>query len=130
VIFITDRPDLRKAVQAIKAGAIDMFPKPLESAALMSAMETALEASRAALNQTAQFERLKSRYSTLSDRERDVMILVAKGLLNKQVACELGITEATVKAHRGQVTRKMQTKSIVGLVHMSGKLGICPEPGW
>lgn len=128
VIFITDCGDLRQLVQAAKAGAVELLPKPIDCEALLEAVRIALDASRAALAQAAEMRALQARYASLSCREREVMALVVEGLLNKQVGGELGITEITVKTHRGQVMRKMQARTLVDLVHMSAKLRAATRP--
>jgi FixJ family two-component response regulator len=128
VIFITGCSDLRMMVQAMKAGAVELLPKPIDCAALLNAVRSALDASRAALAQAAEIHALQARHDSLSGREREVMALVAAGLLNKQVGGVLGISEITVKAHRGQVMRKMQARTLVDLVHMSAKLRAALRP--
>jgi len=122
IIFITGHGDVRKTVQAMKAGAVEFLTKPFSDEVLLSAIRTALESSRTALEQEAEMQVLRDRYSSLSPREREVMALVVSGLLNKQVASELGISEITVKAHRGQVMQKMKAKSLPDLVKMAGRL--------
>jgi FixJ family two-component response regulator len=122
VIFITDRSDVRMTVRAMKAGAVELLPKPIDREALLEAVTAALHASRVALGRAADARALQERYASLSGREREVMQRVTAGLLNKQVGGELGISEITVKAHRGQVMRKMQAKTLVELVGMSAKL--------
>jgi FixJ family two-component response regulator len=122
VIFITDRNDLRTTVQAMKAGGVELLFKPIDQEALMEAVRGALKASEKALAIAAETSSLQARYASLSRREREVMGLVVTGLLNKQVGGKLGICEITVKAHRGQVMRKMQARTLVDLVHMSTKL--------
>ena len=123
-IFITGRGDVPTSVQAMKAGAIEFLTKPFGDQALLGAIEDGLERSRRALEHDAGMKALRERYATLTPREREVMVLVVSGLLNKQVAGELGISEITVKAHRGQVTRKMQAGSLPALVNMAAQLGL------
>jgi len=110
-------------VQAMKAGAVEFLTKPFNDDVLLSAVRQALERSRAALGQRAELNELQERYSSLSPREREVMALVVSGLLNKQVGGELGISEITVKAHRGKVMQKMKADSLADLVRMDAKLG-------
>ena len=124
VIFITGHGDVPTSVQAMKAGAIEFLTKPFGDQALLGAIEYGLERSRRALEHDAGMKTLRERYATLTPREREVMVLVVSGLLNKQVAGELGISEITVKAHRGQVTRKMQADSLPALVNMAARLGL------
>jgi FixJ family two-component response regulator len=124
IIFITGHGDVPKTVQAMKAGAVEFLTKPFKDDVLLSAVRQALERSRAALGQQAEIDELRNRYSSLSGREREVMALVVSGLLNKQVGGELGISEITVKAHRGKVMRKMKADSLPDLVIMAGKLSL------
>jgi FixJ family two-component response regulator len=124
VIFITGHGDVRTSVQAMKAGAIEFLMKPFVDQALLGAIEHGLERSRRSLEHDANMKVLRGRYASLTPREREVMVLVASGLLNKQVAGDLGISEITVKAHRGQVMRKMKADSLPALVHMVTRLGL------
>lgn len=132
IIFITGYGDVPKTVQAMKAGAVEFLTKPFHDEVLLTAIQHALERSRLALVQQTEVQSLRSRHSSLTLREREVMALVVSGLLNKQVGGELGISEITVKAHRGQVMQKMKAKSVADLVKMAGKLydtAATPRPG-
>ena len=122
IIFITGHGDVPKTVQAMKAGALEFLTKPINSDALVGAIRNALERSRLALAQEAEMKELRERYASLTPREVQVMALVVAGLLNKQAAGELGISEITVKAHRAQVMHKMKADSLATLVKLAGKL--------
>jgi FixJ family two-component response regulator len=122
IIFVTDQCDVSTTVQAMKAGAFDFLAKPLCDDALLSAVQQAIECSRAVLDHEVKIRGLRDRYSLLSRREQEVMALVVSGLLNKQIGFELGISEITVKAHRGQVMRKMKAGSLADLVKMAVEL--------
>jgi FixJ family two-component response regulator len=124
VLFFTGCPDIRVTVQAMKAGAVAFLTRPLCEDAFLEAIEDALDRSRLALEHRARVTALHDSYQSLTPREREVMVLVASGLLNKQVGGELGISEITVKAHRGQVMRKMRADSLPALVHMVTGLGL------
>lgn len=124
IIFITGHADVPKSVQAMKAGAVEFLTKPLNDEVLLRAIREALERSRLALVYEAEIQALRERYASLTPREREVMALVASGLLNKQVGGELGISEITVKAHRGQVMQKMKAKSLADLVKIAARLGL------
>jgi len=124
IIFITGYGDVPMTVRAMKAGAVEFLTKPFEDEVLLDAIRYALEHSRVALAEKAGLNALQERYASLSPREREVMALVASGLLNKQVGGELGISEITVKAHRGQVMRKMNARSLADLVTMAARLGL------
>ena len=126
IIFVTDHGDVAMTVQAMKAGAFDFLTKPFCDDALLSAVRQAIERSRTALDHEVEIRGLRDRYTSLSRREREVMALVVSGLLNKQVGFELGISEITVKAHRGQVMRKMKAGSLADLVKMAEKLRVSP----
>ena len=126
VIFITGYGDVPMTVQAMKAGAFDFLTKPLGDQTLLAGVRDALERSRRALDKEATLRELRENYASLTPREREVMVLVAAGLLNKQVGGELGISEITVKAHRGKVMRKMKADSLPSLVHMVDRLGLAP----
>jgi len=122
IIFITGHGDIPMSVGAMKAGAVEFLTKPFNDAVLLTAIRQALERSRIALAREAEMQELRDHYSSLTPRERDVMALVVSGLLNKQVAGELGIAESTVKAHRGQVMLKMKANSVADLVKMTARL--------
>lgn len=124
IIFITGYGDVPMTVRAMKAGAVEFLMKPFTDEALLNAIRGAIELSRSILDRTAEIQMLADRYRMLSVREREVMALVTTGLLNKQVAFDLGISEVTVKVHRGRVMRKMQAGSIVDLAAMATKLGL------
>ena len=123
VIFLTGHGDVRTTVEAMKAGASEFLTKPFRPDVLVSAIRDALERSQVVIARETELRGLRESYASLSPRERQVMDLVVAGLLNKQVGGELGISEITVKAHRGQVMRKMQADSLPGLVRMAGWLG-------
>ena len=124
IIFITGYGDIPVTVQAMKAGAVEFLIKPFSDDVLLNAIRQAIERSRAALDHQAEEQALRDRYSSLTRRERQVMELVVSGLLNKQVGGELGISEITVKAHRGKVMEKMKADSLADLVNMAGRLRI------
>ena len=124
IIFITGYGDVPKTVQAMKRGAIEFLTKPFNDEVLLTAIKQALERSCLALAHETEMQELRDRYASLTPRERQVMALVVSGLLNKQVGGELGISEITVKAHRGQVMRKMKADSLPDLVTMAARLGV------
>jgi FixJ family two-component response regulator len=124
IIFITGHGDVPMTVQAMKAGAVEFLTKPFRDDVLLDAIRSAIERSRAALRQESEMRVLRSSYASLTPREREVMALVVAGLLNKQVGGELGISEITVKAHRGQLMRKMKADSLPALVTMASRLGL------
>ena len=126
IIFITGHGDVPMTVQAMKAGAVEFLTKPFRDDALLRAIRQALERSRAVLGHEAEMRVLRDRHATLSQRERQVMALVVSGLLNKQVGGELGISEITVKAHRGKVMQKMKADSLADLVKMAARLRPAP----
>jgi len=128
IIFITGHGDVPMTVQAMKAGAVEFLTKPFNDAVLLDAIRGAIERSRAALREESEIQRLRSCYASLTPREREVMALVVAGLLNKQVGGELGISEITVKAHRGQMMRKMKADSLAALVTMASRLGLQTAP--
>jgi len=127
VIFLTGYGNIPMTVRAVKAGAANFLTKPVDDEELLKAVLQALERSRLALAHETQLQGLRDRYESLSPRERQVMALVVSGLLNKQAAGELGISEKTVKAHRGQVMRKMKANSLADLVKMAGRLQLTPS---
>jgi FixJ family two-component response regulator len=122
IIFITGYGDVPRTVQAMKGGAVEFLTKPFNDEVLLTAIRQALERSRLALAHETEMHELRDRYASLTPRERQVMNLVVSGLLNKQVGGELGISEITVKAHRGQVMQKMKANSVADLVKMDGRL--------
>jgi FixJ family two-component response regulator len=128
IIFITGYGDVPMTVQAMKAGAVEFLTKPFGDDALLSAIRQALLRSQIALDDEAEIRGLRDCYASLSGREREVMALVVSGLLNKQVGGQLGISEITVKAHRGKVMRKMKANSLADLVTMAARLRVAPAP--
>src|SRR5215471_12609507 len=126
IIFITGHGDVPMSVQAMKAGAVEFLMKPFSDDVLLNAIRQALERSRIALARQAEIRELQDCYASLTPRERQVMALVVSGLLNKQVGGELGISEITVKAHRGKVMQKMKADSLPALVKMASQLRIRP----
>jgi FixJ family two-component response regulator len=128
IIFITGHGDVPMSVQAMKAGAVEFLTKPLQHDVLVNAIRGALERSRVALRLDSEIQGLRNRYQSLTRREREVMALVVSGMLNREIGGELGITEITVKAHRGQVMRKMKADSLPDLVTMAARLGVLSAP--
>ena len=128
IIFITGYGDVPMTVQAMKAGAVEFLTKPFSDEVLLNAIHHAIERSQTALNHAAEIRTLRERHALLSGREREVMALVVSGLMNKQVGGELSISEITVKAHRGQVMRKMKANSLADLVNMAARLGLASAP--
>ena len=128
IIFITGYGDVPKTVQAMKAGAVEFLTKPFSDDVLLSAIRQAVERSQTTLGHAAEVRTLRDRYASLSGREREVMALVVAGLMNKQVGGDLGISEITVKAHRGRMMHKMKADSLAELVNMAARLGIARAP--
>jgi len=128
IIFITGYGDVPMTVQAMKAGAVEFLTKPFSDDVLLRAIRNAIDRSKTALGHEAEMKALRDRYESLTRREREVMALVASGLLNKQVGGELGISEITVKAHRGQAMQKMKADSLADLVKMAARLGLASAP--
>lgn len=128
IIFITGHGDVPMTVEAMKGGAVEFLTKPFGDDVLLLAIQQALDRSRAALDYEKEIRGLRDRHASLSRREQQVMALVVSGLLNKQVGFELGISEITVKAHRGKVMEKMGAKSLAGLVTVAAKLHAAPTP--
>src|SRR6202048_3799255 len=127
IIFITAHGDIPMSVKALKSGAVEFLTKPFRDQDLLDAIQQALERDRIAQQQQAEIHDLQDRYRALTAREQEVMILVVAGILNKQIASEIGASEATVKVHRGNVMHKMQAGSVVDLVRMADKLKLSPR---
>ena len=128
IIFITGHGDIPRTVRAMKAGAVEFLTKPFVDDVLLEAIRRAIERNRGALGQAAELKLLHERYASLTRREREVMTRVVAGLLNKEVAAELGRSEVTIKAHRGKVMQKMQAGSLADLVRMAARLRLSPAP--
>jgi FixJ family two-component response regulator len=129
IIFVTGHSDVSMAVEAMKAGAVEFLSKPLREDEVLSAIGRSIEHSRAALDREVEAQVLRDRYASLSRREREVMELVIRGRLNKQIGANLGIGESTVKAHRGRLMQKMKAGSLVDLVYMAAELRLAaPRP--
>jgi len=127
IIFITAHGDVPMSVRALKSGAVEFLTKPFRDQDLLDAIQQALQRDRAAREQQAEVHELHGRYQALTAREREVMGLVVSGMLNKQIASEIGASEATVKIHRGNLMQKMQAGSLIELVRMADKLKLTPH---
>jgi len=127
IVFITAHGDIPMSVRALKSGAVEFLTKPFRDQDLLDAIQQALQRDRAMHEQLAEIRALKGRYQSLTAREREVMTLVVSGMLNKQIAAEIGASEATVKVHRGRVVQKMAAGSLVELVRMADKLKLSPS---
>ena len=126
IIFITGHGDIPMTVRAMKAGAVEFLTKPIDDEALLHAIRTAIERSRTELGNEAELNELREGWASLTSREREVIELVVSGLLNKQVGLKLGISEITVKAHRGKAMMKMRADSLADMVRMAARLGVTP----
>jgi FixJ family two-component response regulator len=129
IIFMTGHGDIPMTVRAMKAGAVDFLTKPFRDQDMLDAVTTAIERDRVSRDEAKALSGLHARFATLTPREREVMALVTAGLMNKQIAAEIGIAEITVKIHRGHIMRKMTAKSLPDLVRMAEMLGIGPASG-
>ena len=127
IIFITGHGDIPMSVQAMKGGAIEFLTKPFRDQDLLDAIQLGITRDRVWLEEEKETARLRARYDTLTPRERDVLVQVVKGRLNKQIAFDIGISEITVKVHRGQVMRKMRASSVPELVRMAARLNLIPQ---
>ena len=126
IIFITGHGDVPMTVQAMKAGAVEFLTKPFDDEVLLTAIRQAITRSTATLNDQAQLQELRDSHASLTPREQEVMRLVVSGMLNKQIALQLGISEITVKAHRGKMMLKMKVDSLADLVKIAVRLGLTP----
>jgi FixJ family two-component response regulator len=122
IIFITAHGDIPMSVRALKSGAVEFLTKPFRDQDLLDAIQQALQRDRVALEQEAEVQDLRRRYQSLTSREREVMALVVSGKVNKEIALEIGASEATIKIHRGNVMQKMQAGSLIELVRIADKL--------
>ncbi|MDQ2081679.1 response regulator [Xanthobacteraceae bacterium Astr-EGSB] len=129
IIFITGHGDVPMSVAAMKAGAVEFLTKPFREQDLLDAVHASIDRSRRDRETAIAREEILERYRTLSPRERQVMALVATGLMNKQVADRLGVSEITVKVHRGQVMQKLQARTLADLIRFTDRLGVAPDPG-
>ena len=127
IIFVTAHGDIPMSVRALKSGAVEFLTKPFRDQDLLDAIQLALERDRIAQKEQTEIHNLQERYRSLTPREREVMTLVVAGMLNKQIASEIGASEATVKVHRGNVMHKMQAGSVVDLVRMADKVKLSPR---
>jgi FixJ family two-component response regulator len=127
IIFVTAHGDIPMSVRALKSGAVEFLTKPFRDQDLLDAIQQALQHDRAAQEQQAEIHALQARYHALTPREQQVMALVVSGMLNKQIASEIGASEATVKIHRGNVMHKMQAGSVADLVRMADKVRLSPR---
>jgi len=128
IVIITAYADIPMTVEAVKAGAVEFLTKPFRDQELLDAVQEAIDRDRTLRLEHAEVAELRQTYGSLTQREREVMALVVTGLLNKQVAARLGTSEATVKAHRGQLMQKMRVESLAQLVRVAGRLGLLPPP--
>jgi RNA polymerase sigma factor (sigma-70 family) len=127
IVFITGHGDIPMSVRAMKAGAIEFLTKPVHDQEPLDAVQLGIERDRARRQDAAALTALRQRFASLTPREREIMALVAAGRLNKQIAADLGVSEMTVKVHRGQAMRKMRARSLAALVRMADQLGVSPE---
>ncbi len=128
IVFMTGHGDIPMTVRAMKAGAIEFLPKPFRDQDMLDAVQIGLERDRDRRKSAGDIARLKANFATLTSREQEIMGLVTTGLMNKQIAGQIGVSEITVKVHRGSVMRKMEAKSLAELVRMADALGIRREP--